>query len=207
MKQSTLLVVIMLVIGLIAGAGLGTILSANTVTITETKYSTILSTLTEKTVERITETKAIPTTLYSTATLTVKETSTSTVTKTATSVSTITLATTLTRRVYPSESETVLLADSGSGYKDTRPFTLNETADLKITIKVYPTADLKYVLLGWYLYIPGTEKWVKQGTINQDAGSFEFYAARIPPGDYYVKILAANCKWEVTVEKVVEKTA
>jgi len=79
---------------------------------------------------------------------------------------------------------------------------LNETSDLKIIVKIYPTTDLKYVGFHWYLYILELEKWIKDGSINEESGTFEFYAARIPPGNYYVKVLSANCKWEIKVEKI-----
>ncbi|MEM2613479.1 MAG: hypothetical protein QXO15_04530 [Nitrososphaerota archaeon] len=40
------------------------------------------------------------------------------------------------------------------------------------------------------------------GDVDEESGSFEFYAAKIPPGDYYIKIISANCKWQIKVEKV-----
>ena len=202
MSRFIILVVLMLVVGLVAGLGAGSMVfgGASTVTETVTGYLTILSTVAST--EKVTETKVVPTTFYSTETVTVREVSTSTILRTTTSVSTLTLTVTETRRVYPPESEAILITDSGSGNKDTRPFTLDETSDLKITVKITPTADLKYVLFDWYLYIPGVEKWLKHATVEEDAGTFEFYAAKIPPGDYYVKVLAANCKWEISVEKI-----
>jgi hypothetical protein len=196
------LVAILIVVGLIIGVGVGAIAFPQTITSTQTLTET--RTLTEKAIEKMTETKTetFSTTLYSTRTLTVRETLTSTVTKTTTSISFSFFTITLTRRVYPSETETVLVTDSGSGNKETRPFTLNETSDLKITIKIYPTADLKYVGLHWYLYILELGRWIKEGEINEESGTIEFYAARIPAGNYYVKVISANCKWEIKVEKI-----
>jgi hypothetical protein len=201
MKFQTL-VIPLLIVGLVIGIGLGSIVFPQTTTSTRTLIET--KTLTERVIEKITEvrTEATPITLYSTSTLTIRETSTSMMVKTTTLVSFSTLTMTLTKKIYPGETEKVLINDSGSGNKDTRPFTLNETSDLKITLRVYPTADLKYVLLSWYLYIPEVEKWIRQGSISQESGILEFYATHIPPGNYYVRVISANCRWELTVEKV-----
>jgi hypothetical protein len=196
-------IIVLLIISLIIGVGIGSIFFPQTITSTKTSIET--KTLTEKIIEKIVETRTeiLPTTLYSTRTLTTKETSTSTITKTTTSVSFSFLTTTLTKKIYPGEAEIVLITNSGSGNKDTRPFTLNETSDLKITIRIYPTVDIKYVVLHWYLYILELDKWIKDGSINQESGTLEFYAAHIPPGNYYVKVISANCKWEMRVEKIV----
>jgi len=196
-------IIVLLLVGLIIGVGVGSMFFPQTITFTQTSIET--KTLTERIIEKMTETRteSIPTTLYSTSTLTIRQTLTSTITKTITSTSFSFLTITLTKRVYPSETEITLITDSGSGYKETRPFTLNETADLKITVKIYPTADLRYVSLHWYLYILEVGKWIKDGSINEESGTIEFYAAHIPPGDYYVRVISANCKWEIKVEKVV----
>jgi len=200
--KASIYVIVLLIIGLIIGVGVGSIVFPQTITSTQTSIET--KTLTERLIEKMTETRtvSIPTTLYSTSTLTIRQTLTLTATKTTTSVSSSFLTITLTKRIYPGETETVLVTDSGSGRKDTRPFTLNETSDLKIIVKIYPTADLKYVGFSWYLYILELEKWIKHGSINEESGTFEFYAARIPPGNYYISILSANCKWEIKVEKI-----
>jgi len=195
-------VIVLLIVGLTIGVGVGSMFFPQTITFTQTSIET--KTLTERIIEKMTETRteSIPTTLYSTSTLTIRQTLTLTTTKTTTLVSPSFLTITLTKGIYPGETKTVLVTDSGSGNKETRPFTLNETSDLKITVKIYPTGDVKYILYSWYLYILEIGKWIKQGDINQESGTFEFYAARIPPGNYYVKVISANCKWEIRVEKV-----
>jgi hypothetical protein len=104
--------------------------------------------------------------------------------------------------VYPAQSGTVLITDRGSGNKETRPFTLETASDLKITIGIMARADLRYVSLSWYLYNVDLGRWIKNGEVNNEQGVFEFYAARIPAGNWYVKIISANCNWEITVEKV-----
>jgi hypothetical protein len=104
--------------------------------------------------------------------------------------------------VYPAQSGTVLITDRGSGTKDTRPFTLETASDIKITIRIRATADLQYVTLAWFLYNVDLERWIKNGQVNREQGVFEFYATRVPAGNWYVKIISANCNWEITVEKV-----
>ncbi|MEM0233498.1 MAG: hypothetical protein QXL22_05710 [Candidatus Nezhaarchaeales archaeon] len=168
-----------------------------TETIRETFTNTILSTLTFMK----TFTEKTTYTHLSTKTITATQVTTSTITKhiTTTAISTVMV----TRSIYPSESMTVMVVDSGSGYKDTRPFTLNETSDLKIIITIYPTSDLKYVSLHWYLVPVGLERYeaIRDGSIEEESGREEFYLTAIPPGNYYVDIISANCKWEIKIEK------
>ena len=207
MKFSYVLAVILLVVGLFTGVGIGTMVFPKTITETETETSTktIVSTQIQPTTETIEKTireTEIRSTVV-TETETVTKSKTVTLTKTVTSTELITK--TITRKVYPSESEAVLVSDSGSGDKDTRPFTLNETSDLKIVVRIRATADVEYVGFAWYLFIPEIDRWIKNGEISEDQGEFEFYVASIPPGNYYVKVLSANCKWTLKVEKVVEE--
>ncbi|MEM2257804.1 MAG: hypothetical protein QXU87_04070 [Candidatus Caldarchaeum sp.] len=114
-----------------------------------------------------------------------------------------TLATTTIKTTfYPAENGTVLITDSGSGNKDTRPFTLETNSDLKITITIRARGDLRFVSLHWYLYNVALERWIKDGEVDEKEGVFEFYAANVPAGNWYFKILAANCDWEIVAEKV-----
>ena len=203
-KLVNIFAVILLIVGLIVGAGIGMMAFPKTITETETETSTrtLVSTQiqpTTKTVEKtIRETEIRSTVVTETETIT--KSKTITLTKTVTSTELITK--TITRKVYPSESETVLVSDSGSGDKDTRPFTLNETSDLKITVKMRARGDLEFVGLSWYLYVVELERWIKMGEVNEEVGEFEFYAANIPPGNYYIRVISANCKWTLRVEKV-----
>ncbi|MEM0384533.1 MAG: hypothetical protein QXV27_06785 [Candidatus Caldarchaeum sp.] len=96
----------------------------------------------------------------------------------------------------------ILVSDRGSGEKETRPFTLNATSDLQLKLKITARADLRFVVLYWHLYRVGSETSFKRGSIDGEQGSFEFYLAAIPAGNWYVKILAANCNWELIVEKM-----
>ncbi len=96
----------------------------------------------------------------------------------------------------------MLVTDRGSGDKDTRPFTLESASDLKITIRIIARADLRYVGLYWYLFNVDLERWLKNGQVDGEQGVFTFYAARVPAGNWYIRIISANCNWEITVEKV-----
>ncbi|MEM4170049.1 MAG: hypothetical protein QXY99_08195, partial [Thermoproteota archaeon] len=128
--------------------------------------------------------------------------STSISTRTTTVTSTTTATTTMVSTVYPAVSGTVLVRDRGSGSKETPPFTLEATSDLRIKMTIRARSDLRYVGLYWYLYEVGDDLSYKRGSILEEQGSFEFYAAAIPPGNWYIQINAANCNWEITVEKV-----
>ena len=203
-KVLNIFAIALLIVGLLVGSGIGMMVFPKTVTQTET----------ETTTKTLVSTEIQPTTIVKTIKETVRETEirstiitetvirskTVTLTKTITSTEFTTIM--ITRKVYPSESETVLVSDSGSGDKDTRPFTLNETSDLRIVVRIRATADVEYVGFAWYLYIPEIERWIKNGKIWGEQGEFEFYAASIPPGNYYVKVISANCKWTLRVEKV-----
>ena len=206
-KPVNIFAVILLIVGLIVGAGIGMMAFPKTITETETETSTktLVSTQiqpTTKTIEKtIRETEIRSTVITETETIT--KSKTITLTKTVTSTELITK--TVTRKVYPSESETILLSDSGSGTKDTRPFTLNETSDLRIIFTIYPKAELKYVGINWYLVPVGAESYfdaIKSGTSREESGKVEFYAAAVPSGSYYIHVTSANCRWSVKVEKV-----
>jgi len=185
-----------LVVGLAAGFGGGAVLrpmtvtevSTATVTTTSTQLSTIRETVVQTTHTTLTRTLELLRTL--TQTFRVIETVMRTTTRTALTT------------VYPAERGTVLVTDRGSGNKDTRPFTLESPSDLKITIRVTARADLKFVSLHWYLYNVDIGRWIRNGEVDEEEGVFEFYAARVPAGNWYISILAANCNWEITVEKV-----
>jgi hypothetical protein len=200
MQFRSLLPVVLLVVGLMAGFGGGAVLRPVTVTETSTTTQPVTTTLTQTIRETLTQTS----TTTSTSTQTIRETLTSTTTyrTTQTLTQTTTVTTTALTTVYPAQSGTVLVTDRGSGRKETRPFTLETPSDLKITTRITARANLQYVSLSWYLYEVGFEVYFKTGSIREEQGVFEFYAARIPAGNWYVEILAANCNWEITVEKV-----
>jgi hypothetical protein len=200
MQFRSLLPVVLLVVGLAAGFGGGAVLRPVTVTETSTTTQPVTTTLTQTIRETLTQTS----TTTSTSTQTIRQTfiSTTTYRTTQTLTQTATVTTTALTTVYPAQSGTVLLTDRGSGNKDARPFTLETASDLKITIRITARADLRYVGLSWYLYNVDLGRWIKNGEVNEEQGVFEFYAARIPAGNWYVKILSANCNWEITVEKV-----
>lgn len=197
--QRNIVWLILLVIIFILGGIIGSQSFPRIESITTTQSVTITqpTTLTRSITNTVTmmERETILTTRERTLTATVTSLVTTTVMKTTTA------SLTVTRKVYPWESETILVSDSGSGDKDTRPFTLNETSDLKIIITIYPTADLKYVGLRWYLVPVGSERYqaVRTGSINEESGRKEFYLTAIRPGNYYVSIISANCRWEIKV--------
>jgi len=192
--------IVLLVVGLLAGFGGGAVLRPVTVTETSTTTKPVTTTLTQTIRETLTQTS----TTTSTSTQTIRETFTLTTTyrTTQTLTQTATVTTTALTTVYPAQSGTVLITDRGSGTKDTRPFTLETPSDLKITIRIRATADLQFVGLRWFLYNVDLERWIKNGMVDKEEGVFEFYAARIPTGNWYVKVISANCNWEITVEKV-----
>jgi hypothetical protein len=200
MQLGWLLPVILLVVGLVAGFGGGAMLRPVTVTETSTTTQPVTTTLTQTIRETLTQTST--TTSISTQTIRQTFTSTTTYRTTQTLTQTATVTTTTLTTVYPAQSGTVLITDRGSGRKETRPFTLETPSDLKLTISITARANLQYVSLSWYLHEVGSEVYFKTGSIREEQGVFEFYAARIPAGNWYVEILAANCNWEITVEKV-----
>jgi hypothetical protein len=200
MQLRWLLPVVSLVVGLAAGFGGGAVLRPVTVTETSTTTQPVTTTLTQTIRETLTQT--LTTTSISTQTIRQTFTSTTTYRTTQTLTRTVTVTTTALTTVYPAQSGTVLVTDRGSGRKETRPFTLETPSDLKLTIRITARANLQYVSLSWYLYEVGSEVYFKTGSIKEEQGVFEFYAARIPAGNWYVEILAANCNWEITVEKV-----
>jgi hypothetical protein len=200
MRLSSVLPVVLLVVGLAAGFGGGAVLRPVTVTETSTTTQPVTTTLTQKIRETLTQT--LTTTSISTQTIRQTFTLTTTYRTTQTLTQTATVTTTALTTVYPAQSGTVLVTDRGSGNKDTRPFTLETASDLKITIRIMARADLRYVSLAWYLYNVDLGRWIKNGEVNNEQGVFEFYAARVPAGNWYVKVISANCNWEITVEKV-----
>jgi hypothetical protein len=200
MQLKNLLPAILLVVGLVAGFSGGSVLRPVTVTEISTTTQPVTTTQTQTIRETLTQTS----TTTSISTLTIRQTLTSTTTyrTTQTLTQTATVTTTALTTVYPAQSGTVLVTDRGSGIKETRPFTLDAPSDLKITIRIMARADLRYVSLSWYLYNVDLGRWIKNGDVNEEQGVFEFYAARVPAGNWYVKILSANCNWEIRVEKV-----
>ncbi len=195
---------ILLVAGLLAGFFSGSVL--NPVTVTSTRVETVTETKSVTITQPVTvtsyETLQRSTTLFVTirTTLTSATTSISTVKTTATITTTAT--TTMVSTVYPAVSGTVLVRDRGSGDKETPPFTLEAASDLKIKITIRARADLQYVALSWYLYEVGEDLFYKRGSVQEEQGTFEFYAAAIPRGNWYIRVNSANCNWEITVEKV-----
>jgi hypothetical protein len=214
MQLRNMLPAILLVVGLVAGFSGGSVLRPVTVTetstttqpVTTTQKQTIRETLTQTSTTTSISTYTVRETWLRTSTATYRTTETSTVTTTyritETTTQTATVTTIMFLTVYPAQSGTVLVTDRGSGNKETRPFTLERASDLKITIRITATAALEYVGLSWYLYNVGSEDFFKHGSIRGEQGVFEFYAASVPAGNWYFQILAANCNWEIRVEKV-----
>jgi len=201
-RARLLIPLVLLLVGLLAGFGAGAVMRPLPTTVTETVKSTIYSTLRETETVSLTVRETATRTTTSVLTQVVLSTATQTLTQTRQTTTTVVRTTTALTTVYPAERGTILVTDSGSGNKDTRPFTLQSASDLKITVRIRAQADLEYVGFAWYLYNVELERWLKRGDVWEDEGVFEFYAANVPPGNWYVKILAANCRWEITVEKV-----
>jgi len=197
------LTVVFLVIGLFVGVGIGSLAFpqtiVNTVYQTETETSTVSLTETVTQVSTVTSMEKLTTTL--TAVERVTETATKTVSITKTEVQTVTITSKATVTVYPTGGEP-LMTDRGSGSKNTKPFTLNETADLRI--EVYLRGSPEYAGFHWYLVPVGAEEYeyIDDGEVDEEVGSFEFYVYQVPPGNYYLNVLSANVKWEVSVYKL-----
>jgi hypothetical protein len=202
MQLKNLLPAILLVVGLVAGFSGGSVLRPVTVTEISTTTQPVTTTQTQTIRETLTQTSTTTSISRYTVRETWLRTSTTTYRTTETTTQTATVTTIMFLTVYPAQSGTVLVTDRGSGRKETRPFTLETPSDLKITIRITARANLQYVSLSWYLYEVGSEVYFKTGSIREEQGVFEFYAARIPAGNWYVEILAANCNWEIRVEKV-----
>jgi len=198
MNLRSLLPLGLLLVGLLVGLGGGAALRPGPTTVTEVVRETTVQTATA------TLTVLQPTTVTQTLRLVDVITTTRTALTTVTNVATktVTTVTTALTTVYPAERGDVLVTDRGSGDKDTRPFTLETVSDLKITVRIKARADLRWVSLSWYLYNVEEGSWIKHGEVDEEEGVFEFYAARVPAGNWYIRILAANCDWEITVEKV-----
>jgi len=198
MNLRSLLPLGLLLVGLLVGFGGGAALRPGPATVTEVVRETTVQTATA------TLTMLQPTTVTQTLRLVDVITTTRTALTTLTNVATktVTTVTTAMTTVYPAERGNVLVTDRGSGDKDTRPFTLETVSDLKITVRIRARADLQYVSLSWYLYNVEEGRWIRNGEVDEEEGVFEFYVARVPAGNWYVRILAANCNWEITVEKV-----
>ena len=203
MKASRIFAIIFLIVGLIVGIAIGSLAFpqtvVNTIYQTETETSTISLTETKT----VTQVSTVVSTEKSTTTLTatkeITETATKTVSVTKTEVETVTVTSEIT--VYPTGGEP-LMSDEGSGKKNTKPFTLNETSDLRIVVKVWGSPE--WALLHWYLVPVGAEPYdaIADGEVDKDVGSFEFYAYQVPPGNYYLYVLSANVKWEVSVYRL-----
>jgi hypothetical protein len=186
----------------VAGFSGGSVLRPVTVTEISTTTQPVTTTQTQTIRETLTQTSTTTSISTQTIRMTLLTTSTTTYRTTQTLTQTATITTTMLTTVYPAQSGTVLVTDRGSGNKETRPFTLETPSDLKITIRITARANLQYVSLSWYLYNVGSESFFKHGSIREEQGVFEFYAARVPTGNWYIEILAANCNWEIRVEKV-----
>jgi hypothetical protein len=120
-----------------------------------------------------------------------------------------TLTIPITTTIYASETAGgIIMSDSGTGDKDTRPFTLSEETDIKVVFTLRPrTEDLGVVFLGWLLYDAETMEWIRKGEINEAGGMHEFYLTSVPPGKYFIRVLAANTDWKVSVYLVGAETA
>jgi hypothetical protein len=198
MNLRSLLPLGLLLVGLLVGFGGGAALRPGPTTVTEVVRETTVQTATA------TLTMLQPTTVTQTLRLVDVITTTRIALTTVTNVATktVTTVTTAMTTVYPAERGSVLVTDRGSGDKDTRPFTLETVSDLKITVRIRARADLQWVGLSWYLYNVEEDLWIRHGEVDEEEGVFEFYVARVPAGNWYIRILAANCNWEITVEKV-----
>jgi len=99
------------------------------------------------------------------------------------------------------------MTESGTEDKPTLPFILDEKADLKITFKIESEAsDPWFVFLAWHLIPVGKGVSIASGSIDEGEGEFRYLIPQVPPGGYYIDVLAANCKWVVIVEKIVGST-
>ncbi|MEM1975757.1 MAG: hypothetical protein QW074_06700, partial [Candidatus Caldarchaeum sp.] len=106
-------------VGLLIGLALGVFLGHPPITFTTTKHTTVTETVTTTSLK------------------------TSTTVKTVTSVTTYTTfrettTTTLTKTFYPAETPEIILTERDVGTKNTKPFTITNTTDLRIifTVKV-----------------------------------------------------------------------
>ena len=197
MFKSALLAVILLITGLIVGTGIGSIVFPQTViqteTITETWETTVRETYS------LTQTVTQSEIVTSTQTIEITKTSISTSTLTKTSTTTLTEFVTIEITVYPTGGE-LLMSDKGSGEKNTKPFTLNETSDLRIVVKIWGNPE--WALLHWFLYPVGSDLYFDDGEVDRDTGTFEFYVYQVPAGNYYLHIVPANVKYEISVYKL-----
>ncbi|MEM3080943.1 MAG: hypothetical protein QXH32_05155 [Candidatus Caldarchaeum sp.] len=76
--------------------------------------------------------------------------------------------------IYPAERGVVLVSDRDSGIKETKPFTLNSTSDLKLKLGITATAELRFVTLHWYLYKVCSERYCKEGSIDKSRECLSF---------------------------------
>ncbi len=91
-----------------------------------------------------------------------------------------------------------LMIDSGSGNKNTKPFTINRGTTLVILV-VIDAEDPRGVLFSWFLRRIGEKGYIDVGSIEGRIGNFTFYVYDVPPGTYYLKIISTNCMWAVGV--------
>jgi len=125
-----------------------------------------------------------------------------TVTKTITkNVPVIVTYSSVVKTVTTPESETsseekaeFLMIDSGSGDKNTKPFTIDRRTTIVILV-VIDAEDPEGVLFSWFLRRIGEEGYIDVGSVEGRVGNFTFYVYDVPPGTYYLKIISTNCMW------------
>jgi len=96
------------------------------------------------------------------------------------------------------EKTEFLMIDSGSGDKNTKPFTIDKRTTLVILV-VIDAEDPEGVLFSWFLRRIGEKGYIDVGSVEERVGNFTFYVYDVPPGTYYLKIISTNCMWAVGV--------
>lgn len=128
----------------------------------------------------------------------------------ATSPGEATRTRTTTRTIYETRAATVttprvgkvLVSYSGSGDGNSPPFTAT-TSTVKVTLRVKSTApSVEYTLVSWYIHEVGKKASTCHGDVDKQEGTFEQYGYNLEPGkQYYVSIISASAKWDITVKE------
>jgi len=188
---------IVLVVGLVVGAGLTRVaVPPRSVTTTQTssitggttRLSTITTTSTQTQIQPVTQTQIQPTT--QTQTQTVTRSFTTTVTSTLTQLST-------------------LLSFTGSAGNYTSPLFTATTVNVQLNYSITATAGCPEgvkscpdVSFAWYIFLEGSSASTCSGNGNSQQGTFTTYCDGLTVGvNYDVQILAANCNWKMSVIK------
>jgi hypothetical protein len=169
-------------VGLLIGLALGVFLGHPPITFTTTKHTTLTEAVTTTSLKTLTTIRTITSiTTYTTF----RDTTTKIVTKT----------------VYPAETPEILLTERDIGAKNTRPFTVTNTTDLRIifTVKAAgPVSELKFRILLLLMGDPFS-KWSRE--VSGSEGTFDNHIIGVKPGNYFLQI-SSNCEWEVVVKRV-----